>query len=143
MNALITSLRNAFDNLLTQFEQAANDVYTRANAERVEMLDLLGRMAETAAAAAELNTICIENGTALLELGTDARDLAEKINDAMNDPNDLCPSIPYEDLVGFCSRCGAEIAFDDVYDYEHNKVDDELICDECIAIAEAEAEATA
>lgn len=141
MNALITSLRNAFDNLLTQFSQAVNDTYARANAERVEMLDLLGRMTETRAAAAELNSVCIEYGTELLELGTDARDLAEKIDDAMNDPNGLCPSVPYEDLVGFCSRCGAEITFDDNYDYEHDKVDDEFICGECVAIAEAEAEA--
>ena len=137
MNALITSLRNAFDNLLTQFSQAVNDTYVRANAERVEMLDLLGRMAETAAAAAELNSICIEYGTELLELGTDARDLVEKVNDAMNDPNDLCPSIPYEDLVGFCSECGTEIAFGD--DYKHDETNDELICGECVAIAEAEA----
>lgn len=137
MNALITSLRNAFDNLLTQFDQAVNDTYVRANAERVEMLDLLGRMAETRAAAAELNSICIEYGTELLELGTDARDLAEKVDDAMNDPNGLCPSIPYENLVGFCSECGAEIAFGD--DYKHDEVDDEFICGECVAIAEAEA----
>lgn len=132
-----TAFRDAFASLVEQITVMQDAVSARANKERVEMLDLLGRMQETQEAAHEVGRMCGEMSSALAEASVVSETLADKIVDALDDPMEFCPSCEYESLVGYCAECGDEVTVEDDYSYDEDSV---LVCANCEVADEDEDE---
>ena len=130
MNTLTTTLRKAFDSILSELVAAQHDLFARANTERHEMLALVARMTETRNELRDLNVLYAEFSEELTELAADAVDIADKISDTLENPIDFCPTCNYEDFVGWCDECGAEIACDNAYEYD--EATDTLLCSQCM-----------
>ena len=132
-----TAFRDAFTSLIEQITTMQDAVSARANAERVEMLDLLGRMQKTQEAAHEVGRMCGEMSSTLAEASVVSNTLADKIVDALDDPMEFCPNCAYENLVGYCAECGDELTVEDDYIYDEDQM---LICAACEIADEDESE---
>lgn len=115
-NAIVNSISKIFDTALAEIVEVNRQILAQANAERVEMLDLVARMQETRETINELGKVYTEVAEELTSMADDHLDISAKIADAIDEPAMLCPSLPYEELAGWCDECGEEISVnEDVY----------------------------
>ena len=130
MRTDFTAITNAIDNLIAVLSEESTRLIKTANEQRVEMLTLRQRMADTANDLAELGVILDDAGEEISAMGGICYDIAEKITAGLNDENQI-PSCNYEDFVAICEECGAAISVDTDYeidDYGHT------LCAECSAL---------
>lgn len=139
MNTIYTSIRKLFDSALSEIVAQNTALLARANVERTEMLDLVGRMRATQADISALGNVCSEMVAELSDIYCDAQDIVTKIGDVLDEPTVFCPETPYENLVGFCTECGREVTYDDV-EYQYDPEDDSVICSDCVPTDEESVE---
>lgn len=130
MNTIVNNIRTAFDTMLSELVALQTETLNRANAERVEFIHLLARIQETRVIARETSILCKDMAEELVVLAADSAELADKITDAIDEPEEYLPACDYEDLVGFCENCGAEVTYDD--DYELDEADGSVVCANCM-----------
>ena len=104
-----TNIRNAIANLVSAVEDAANDLVTTANTQRVELIALYNRMRETNKDLCEFGSIVGDAGAALLDISELCEDVAVKAPAAIEIGADRLPECNYEDLDDFCDECGRAI----------------------------------
>lgn len=113
-NPILNALSTAMDNVLAEITAAVRDVHAQANEQRKELLAILAAMHDTQVTLDAVSTICAE----AVEVLTDAADACDSLNakvtDAIEDPVDACPQCDFEDLLGFCEHCGAEVTEDNL-----------------------------
>lgn len=139
MNTIYTSIRKLFDSALSEIVAQNTALLARANTEREEMLDLVGRMRATQEDIRTLGIVCSEMAAELSDIYCDAQDIVTKIGDVLDEPTVFCPETPYENLVGFCTECGEEVTYDDE-GYQYDPDDDLVICGNCIPTDEESVE---
>ena len=133
-NPTLDRLSAAMDNLLSEFASVVTDLHAQANQQRKDLIAVLAAMQGTQTTLDGVATICDEGSDILGGLAEDCELLNVKLNDAMEDPADACPHCDFEDLLGFCEHCGAEIT-------EANLgalVDDMILCNDCSPVEEDE-----
>ncbi len=136
MNTLATEIRKSVDTLLAEIVAANHKIFAQANAERVEMLDLLGRMRDTRNSIDAVGAVYAEIADEFGAMADTCEEFVAKIDDTLEDPAAYCPSLPYEDFRGFCEMCGAEIAdTEDAYDIDEDGL---LECADCINAQETD-----
>ena len=130
MRTDFTATTEAIDKLIsTLSEQVTNLIHT-ANGQRVEMLALRQKMADTAEDLDELGTILDDAGKEICAAGDICSDIADKIHAALIEPDEI-PSCNYEDFVAICDECGADITVDSDYEIDDNG---HTLCAECSAL---------
>lgn len=133
-NPILERLSAAMDTLLSEFAAAITDLHIQANQQRKDLIAVLAAMQGTQTTLDGVATICDEGSDVFDGLAEDCELLLAKMGDAMEDPADACPHCNFEDLLGFCEHCGAEIT-------EANLgalVDDEILCSDCSPVEEDE-----
>ena len=130
MRTDFTAITEALDNLIAILSEKSAELIKAANGQRVEMLDLRQRMADTAEDLDELGTILDDAGKEICAAGDICSDIADKIHAALADPDEL-PSCNYEDFVAICEECGANITADSDYEIDDNG---HTLCAECSAL---------
>lgn len=111
---LINSLSKLFDSALAELVHAAEELNLTADQQREEMIGLLARMSDTNENIVALGSLCLECAEELTGLAQDHMELAQKVAMVMDEPA-FAPTVPYNDYVGHCDRCGDEITVDDEY----------------------------
>ena len=130
MRTDFTTITEAIDNLIALLSEKTTELVETANKDRVEYLLLRQRMADTAEDLAEFGVILDDAGKEICAAGDICSDIADKINAALADPNEI-PDCNYEDFVAICEECGAVISADTDYeidDYGHT------LCASCSAL---------
>lgn len=131
MNAIVTAVSKAFDTALAELVEVHRQLLATANGQRLEMLDLIGRMQDTQLTLNGVAQVCTDVAEELVNMAGDNLDIAAKIVATLDSPTDMCPNIPYEDLIGFCDDCGTPIDFDDNYVEDDDGVG--IVCETCAA----------
>lgn len=129
MNPIVTAVSKAFDAALAELVEIHRQLLDTANSQRLEMLGLIGRMQDTQNTLNGVASVCTDVAEELVNIAGDNIDIAAKIGASIDSPIDMCPSIPYEDLVGFCDDCGAPIDFDDHYVEDDDGIG--IVCEAC------------
>ena len=127
MNTKLTTLSAAFDSACSTLAAMMTELHALANTQRKELLAILAGMQETQNTLDAVCGICSETADILTGIAEDGDELIAKMGDAMEDPADACPHCNFEDLLGFCDHCGAEITETNLGSFE----DDEMFCDVC------------
>lgn len=139
MNPIVTAVSKAFDAALAELVEIHRQLLDTANSQRLEMLGLIGRMQDTQNTLNGVASVCTDVAEELVNIAGDNLDIATKIAATLDSPTDMCPSIPYEDLVGFCDDCGSPIDFDDHFVEDDDGIG--IVCEACAAkTSEAPAE---
>jgi uncharacterized protein YuzB (UPF0349 family) len=135
MRTDFTAITEALDNLIATLSEKTSELVRTANGQRMDMLLLRQRMADTAEDLNEFGTILEDTGDEIHALGAMCDDVSEKIVAAlMNDGN--LPTCKYEDFVAICDNCGDEITTDEDYSI----INGEVVCAECAARLNAKAD---
>lgn len=127
MNTKLTTLSAAFDSACSTLAAMMTDLRMLANTQRKELLAILAGMQETQNTIDAVCGICSETADILTGIAEDGDELISKIGDAIEDPIDACPHCNFEELLGFCDHCGAEITESNFGSLE----DDEMFCSVC------------
>jgi hypothetical protein len=128
MRTDFTAITEALDNLVAILSEKTANLIGVANGQRVEMLELRQRMADTADDLNEFGTILGDAGDEIHALGMLSDDISEKVIAALEDDHYL-PACNYEDFVAVCENCGDEVVADEGYSI----VNGEVFCEECAA----------
>lgn len=128
MRTDFTAVTEAIDNLIAILTEQVTSLVHIANGQRIEMLTLRQRMADTSEDLNELGGILESAGEEILSLGMLSDDVSEKIAAALEDEHYL-PTCGYEDFVAVCENCGNGVVADEGYSI----VNDEIFCEECAA----------
>ena len=128
MRTDFTAVTEAIDNLIALLTEQVTGLVHTANGQRIEMLTLRQRMADTSEDLNELGGILEDAGQEILSLGILSDDVSEKIAAALEDEHYL-PTCKYEDFVAVCENCGNEVVVDEGYSI----VNGEVFCEECAA----------
>ena len=128
MRTDFTAVTGAIDNLIAILTEQVTGLVHTANGQRIEMLTLRQRMADTSEDLNELGAILEDAGQEILSLGMLSDDVSEKIAAALEDEHYL-PTCNYEDFVAVCENCGNEVVVDEGYSI----VNGEVFCEECAA----------
>ena len=131
MNSIVNAVSKAFDAALAELVEIHRQLLVTANEQRLEMLALIGRMQDTQNTLNGVAQVCSDVAEELVNMAGDNLDIAAKIGATLDSPTDMCPSIPYEDLVGFCDDCGAPIDFDDHFVEDEDGIG--IVCEACAA----------
>lgn len=142
----ITTNLNTISEALNKAVSAIEDVqvalFKQANAEKAELLAILGRMQKTQYNIKALSKLCGDTGATLLDIAEIGDDISDKIHNVLLDTGDI-PAGIYETFVDFCETCGKELHEDDVFVSDGMFVHTCMDCVEKAAKAEADALATA
>ena len=125
----MTNLSQAVETLLSEVTSANASMLKQANDERIEMINLLERMQVTHNTIADMAALYSKAATVFGGLSDHFTDIAEKIEDSMDNPSEFCPTCSYEELKGFCDDCGREIKHTDDYEEDDDGVG--IICAAC------------
>jgi hypothetical protein len=128
MRTDFTAITEALDNLIAILSEKTTDLVHTANGQRIEMLTLRQRMADTAEDLNELGMILEDAGDEIHAIGAMCDDVSEKVVAALEDEHYL-PTCKYEDFVAVCDNCGNEVTTDEGYSI----VNGEVYCEECAA----------
>lgn len=128
MRTDFTAITEALDNLVAILSEKTASLIGIANGQRVEMLALRQRMADTADDLNEFGVILEDAGNEIHALGAVCDDVSEKVIAALEDDHYL-PTCNYEDFVAVCENCGNEVTTDEGYSI----VNGEVFCEECAA----------
>lgn len=131
MNSIVNAVSKAFDIALAELVEIHRQLLATSNEQRLEMLALIGRMQDTQNTLFGVAHVCTDIAEELANIAGDNLDIATKIGATLDSPTDMCPSIPYEDLVGFCDDCGAPIDFDDHFVEDDDGIG--IVCEACAA----------
>jgi hypothetical protein len=126
MRTDFTAVTGAIDNLIAILSEQVTGLVHTANGQRIEMLALRQRMADTSEDLNELGAILEDAGQEILSLGMLSDDVSEKVAAALEDEHYL-PTCNYEDFVAVCENCGKEVVTDEGYSI----VNGEVFCEEC------------
>ena len=121
--------------LLSSINSLHTDLITAANAQKANLLEILGQLNETHQLTRGLSKMCNTASAALFDIGEATGDVAEHINDTLMQ-FDCIPVGSYETFVDFCANCGEELHKGDNYEVVDGT---EVLCAKCAEI-EAEAE---
>ena len=127
MRTVFTAITVAIDNLIAVLSEASTKLIKTANEQRVEMLTLRQRMADTANDIEELGTILDDAGEEISAMGGICYDVADKIIAGLMDDSQI-PMCDYENFVAICENCGKDITVDEDYTITD---EGETICAEC------------
>jgi hypothetical protein len=130
MRTDFTATTEAIDKLISTLSEQVTNLIQTANGQRVEMLALRQKMADTAEDLDELGTILDDAGKEICAAGDICSDIADKIHAALADSDEL-PSCNYEDFVAICEECGTDITIDSDYEIDDNG---HTLCAECSAL---------
>jgi hypothetical protein len=128
MRTDFTAVTEALDNLVALLSEKTAELIHTANGQRIEMLTLRQRMADTAEDLNEFGMILEDAGDEIYALGTMCDDVSEKVVAALEDDHYL-PTCKYEDFVAMCDNCGKEV----VTDSDYSIMNGEVLCAECAA----------
>lgn len=113
-NPILNALSAAMDNVLSEVTAAVCDIHAQANEQRKKLLAILTAMHDTQVTLDEVSAICAEAAEVLSDAADTCDSLNAKVTDAIEDPIDACPKCNFEDLLGFCEHCGAEVTEDNL-----------------------------
>lgn len=131
-----TSVREAFDNLITTLNSATQGLLNKANSDRESLIAIYRSMQDTAIDAHELSAL-IGDATEQLDALSDLNiDIYTKVQHTIYGGYSEVPACPYEKFIEFCDECGHSISSDEHYDYDG----DWYRCNECLAAQETEDE---
>ena len=128
MRTDFTAITEALDNLVALLSEKTSSLIGIANGQRIEMIALRQRMADTAEDLNEFGMILEDAGDEIYALGAMCDDVSEKIAAALMDESNL-PTCNYEDFVAVCDNCGNEVTTDEDYSIMNG----EVLCAECAA----------
>ena len=134
MNPTLTNLSQTIETFLSEVVSANAAVFKQANDERIEMVDLLARMQVTHNTIVDMGILYSKVAATFGELSDNCIDMADKIEDSMDNPSEFCPTCSYEELKGFCDDCGCEIKCTDGYEEDEDGVG--IICATCASPAD-------
>ena len=132
MRTDFTAIHEALDTLIATLSEASTNLIKTANEQRVEMLTLRQRMADTANDIEELGTILNDAGEEISAISAICYDVSDKIIAGLADESEL-PLCDYENFVAICDNCGKDITVDEDYTLTD---EGETVCAECAKHAE-------
>lgn len=136
MRTDFTAITGAIDNLIAILSEKSTELIKTANGQRIEMLTLRQRMADTAEDLAEFGVILDDAGKEICAAGDICSDIADKIHAGLMDESQI-PMCDYENFVAICENCGQDITTDEDYFLTD---EGETICAECTARANEKAD---
>lgn len=127
-NPMLERLSTAMDALMSEIASVVIDLHKQANSQRKSLLEILTAMQQTQLTLDGVSAICQEGAEILDGLSEDCDELNCKMADAMEEPLEACPNCNFEDLLGFCEHCGAELT---EANFSSESDEDDLFCTTC------------
>ena len=129
MRTDFTAIHEAIDNLVAALSEESTRLVKNANEQRIELLTIRQRMADTAADLEDLGVILKDAGEEISAIGDICFDVSEKVVAGLMDESQI-PMCDYENFIAICENCGQDITVDEDYTLTD---DGETICAECAA----------
>lgn len=122
-----TALTQNLSAVTASIKEVMATLFADANAQRKELIDLHARMADNRADLSEVAQVAYDIADVFVHIGADCEDVCEKAKDALETGE--VPSVDYEEFVGWCEDCGAEVV--EGTDYSLLVDENALICAAC------------